>query len=659
MKENIFNYFKKVYLGYLQPFFEKHKRKNLFWLSVFFLASLVLVAPLFGKNICAGIFTDFFIHARFVKSAHTALFKEFAFPLFYINDLEMALQPIFRYYSVTIYVVSSLFMLFGLSAYNSLLLGSAFLYSLGAWGIFLTARFLRCDRFSSFLGGLTYLYAPYFLVDIYARYAFTEVSAIGILPLVFYSVVRLCAGNGRKWGIRSALLTALLLISHKIFFPWILLFSILFLITHFNFHQIKKTFRRLLSLMFWMGTGMLVSSPYWLTAYLNLPNLKIVSVIKVYYQYLSDWRLLLCPFFYVHPDCLTPNLATQYGLPVILGFILLAFSGWKSRLRLKLSMLAIGLLIFLLETDAFGLFMRFPNIFLTIQFPYRLLIFTALFGSLSAAIAFFSLAKWHHVRRLKWGFFLVIMIYLILYYKLPAETGLTSEILENDKLSYFDVYFEKESFEGRQYSGIYADGWIEQDAVIKFKREFNDEVSFSLNGIIATQIAKSKPFSVTILIDGKPGSHEKIEGPEVKIEKALPSVPNSVSQEIKFHFSDYFIPKETIPNSPDVRKLVLRNHIIKVWKKRDVKVDRSQMFVRGNKVRLQRFEMRKDRDYILPVMYSRHLSVEPDFISLLPHPDGIVLTSARNGSFDITVVRKEFPYVNKKILEAVKAFGFL
>ena len=72
----------------------------------------------------------------------------------------------------------------------------------------------RRRRAGGLLGAAAYLYAPYFLVDLFVRHAWAEFAALAFFPLAIYGVVRFARDRRTSSLALSALGLAGVLFSH-------------------------------------------------------------------------------------------------------------------------------------------------------------------------------------------------------------------------------------------------------------------------------------------------------------------------------------------------------------------------------------------------------------------------------------------------------------
>jgi hypothetical protein len=103
-------------------------------------------------------------------------------------------------------------------------------------------------------------------------------------------------------------------------------------------------------------------------------------------------------------DTVTPYLTTQVGVPILLGVLLALFTllmprlGWRRR-AIVVRTAVLFAAAFLLAWAPVDFWQRLPKVFAFVQFPYRLLMFVVLFGSIATACAF----AWLFRMRRRWG----------------------------------------------------------------------------------------------------------------------------------------------------------------------------------------------------------------------------------------------------------------
>lgn len=273
--------------------------------------------------------------------------------------------PLYNFYSPLPYVVSEFFHLLGFSFINSVKIAfivPVFLRTFGMY-FFATAFF---GTSGGLLAAILYSFAPYQAVDSYVRGAIGETWALGLIPLVFWSL-------NQKKGKLSVILLSCLILSHNLTLiyalPLLLIFS---LITH-NFKYFFRT-------IFWSSA---------LCAFFLLPaffekNLTTLSTItQGYFNYIIHFVTLKELFFsnfwgysasmWGPIDGLSFNLGLfQWILPTII-FI---YSLFKKNLKYRfliISFYLIGIFaLFLTHNKSTFIWQALPFM-VYFQFPWRFL----------------------------------------------------------------------------------------------------------------------------------------------------------------------------------------------------------------------------------------------------------------------------------------------
>lgn len=237
-------------------------KKQIIYILLILLFSIPALLPLFHKGFFVTDDGEWMI-IRF--SAFHQAFRDGQFPVRFLGRLNQEygypaanfMYPGFMYLGEIIHLlkfgfVDTIKIIFSLSLITS----AVFSY------LWLAKIF---NKFSAFLGSLFFLYNPYHLYDIYRRGSLGEILAIGIIPIILWSIES-------KRPILLALGIGFLIISHNtlalLFLPLILLYTYLT-----GFKKIKFIL---------LGIGL--ASFFWLPALYDL-QFTIFSKVKV-----SDWE---------------------------------------------------------------------------------------------------------------------------------------------------------------------------------------------------------------------------------------------------------------------------------------------------------------------------------------------------------------------------------
>jgi hypothetical protein len=283
----------------------------------------------------------------------------------------------------------------------------------GAYGMLRLAYALTRNYSASTIAGAVFLCAPYLLTDLNARVAFTELIAVDLLPLAFYFSIRCFRSVRPRYAIATAVAWALVAFSHNITYLYGVLFAGLLFLSCLPLPRWRRRFGRLAL------AGALHAA---LVLWYVLPQLQTVDLLTIggvfspqFYAGLTPWRVLLAPTLTNTPEgSETPNLGLQVGWP-ILAFILLAVvTLWWPRRATRgrrgwvLRLVVLWAIAFFVAWTPFDFWRHVPRAFWFVQFPYRLLMFTVLFGAVLGAFALSQLFP----RRLPGGFTIALLAIL-------------------------------------------------------------------------------------------------------------------------------------------------------------------------------------------------------------------------------------------------------
>lgn len=130
-------------------------------------------------------------------------------------------QPLFLFNPPLFYYLTEGFHLTGLPFVPAMNAASVLLIFASAASMFLLARWYFGPAGGT-LAAIAYVYAPYFLVDLYVRTAFAEFSAFPFYPLALYGFARHADERNRRYLLLGALAYAAIWFAHS---PAALLFS--------------------------------------------------------------------------------------------------------------------------------------------------------------------------------------------------------------------------------------------------------------------------------------------------------------------------------------------------------------------------------------------------------------------------------------------------
>lgn len=245
-------------------------------------------------------------------------------------------------------------------------------------GMYLFLNVLLKDRLAAILGAIFYLYAPIRFLNVYVSAAVGSALALGILPFVFWSMVR----GKILWG---SIFFAALILSHNvttlIFIPVILIFAFLF----------KKS---AVLPIFLLGLGL--SSWFWMPVLIEAQYTRFDAIFGSFYkdQFPTFSQLVASPWGYglSHPERPEPgDMSYQIGKIqlLVMGILLVSFWFFKRIRAFKLiggfCLTFFILSILLMQKISLPIWDTLP--FLSyVQFPLRFSAISVFSASIAAAL---------------------------------------------------------------------------------------------------------------------------------------------------------------------------------------------------------------------------------------------------------------------------------
>jgi len=391
--------------------------KNIYYLSLLFLLSLFIISPLFGE----GYFTS----------------HEQVYPFYRVAGIELAIQDgqfpprvlpnmgnsfgygFFIFYPPLSYLsVWAVFKL-GFSIFTSLKLVHFLTIFLSGISMYAFTRRLSDSNAVAAAAALFYISAPYRMVDIYIRNAFAESFAFILMPILFLGLYEIIIGKPERYPIFTAGVAGLLL-THVITAMYAAVFCIFFII--FLSGKFIKEPRRLGFLLLGGFVAFLLSAFF------------VVPMLEHFYSgefAISEWKSLgdQVPKHSVYFSQMIGSEfhrggSLPYGvkgaeMPFIIGDFLLIFSIIALINIKRVRKVVFG--IPFLAAAGLGVFMMsfyfpwksVPQLFLYIQFPWRMLFFIVFFLGFFASLSLLGLEK----KKYEYPIVTLLAIFLLIYTK--------------------------------------------------------------------------------------------------------------------------------------------------------------------------------------------------------------------------------------------------
>ena len=374
--------------------------KWLFIVTAYAIIAVAFLSPLASDKVVPGEY-DFGAHINLITQAKKAL-DEGQFPIRVAPGMNWGYRyPIFQFYSPFPYTIAGLIYKFITPDNAFIAFRFMELLALFISGIFIfRICYLLTDSIKpSFLSGIVYMTAPYFIINIHARSAWTEVMAQGILPMVlFYTLKTYYSTNKLRFILASSFSWFMLCTTHMITFIYSIFFVGFFIL--------------LISVPFWKNfrSFILACLPIpiaWLLAWYHLETVIFTPVwVKSFgnpfeTNWLTPLYTLLSPISIaptIQPGVLsdkTPGLNTAIGGITLLGvayifyIILTKDEKWKTTKEktVIISLCAIFILAFFMTWSPVDFWEYLPLPLLSIQFTYRMATFIMWSGAILCSFA--------------------------------------------------------------------------------------------------------------------------------------------------------------------------------------------------------------------------------------------------------------------------------
>lgn len=261
------------------------------------------------------------------------------------------------------------------------------------------------------ISAVSYITAPYLMTDIYVRCAFAEIFIFIFMPLILHALYELFYGDRNKFYIYFVIGYVGMILSHlvmTVYFTIMIFFIFLFKIKDiFKWKYIKP-------LLVSSFVILLLTSPF----YIPLLEHKIFGDYVVFQNgsmiYDSSFQNNTLSFgqFFSFIENKTSGMHFEFNIMAVILFII-AFAHRKEIFKNKemkqiLSSLCIIVAISFILISNFFPWTKVPDILKMIQFPWRILSFMILAGSIISGFALFAFPK--NQQKLALTFFVISLL---------------------------------------------------------------------------------------------------------------------------------------------------------------------------------------------------------------------------------------------------------
>jgi len=560
-------------------------KRTLAVLCLYALVSISLLGPFASSSILPEA-SDHANHTALIVEAKLAL-TEGQFPICVAPwSVERLRLPIFQYYSSSIYTIAGLiykhittdnpWTALKVTYFLFFLLASYFTWSVGLS--------MGLSGEVSFLTGLLYITAPYLLVNVYGRGAFTEALAQLLLPCVTYAAICLYRRPGPIPFVASAVAWFFLATFHFITFAYGLLFAALFAAFAY--------FRRLDRLVPLAVLAASIVAGMALAAFQLIPSLTTELMLKkaLPNPYGMAWLTPLPELLSLGstaprplaPDVLAPYLRFNAGFPMLLGVAGCLILRLTRKMpgpvssRVVDGLFGVTALALFMTWSPLDFWQYLPSAFYVVQFPYRLLTFAVLPGTLLAGICLNHIAATHGKGPLGAALALVLASTASQIPNMPPNPRTVENIIATPDMGYGKYGYLLERPPSRlpsraeldaNVSLTYPDGWLQIDSPIEIPRSALEESAGTLylKGAFANP---SRPDGfLSLIADGKLVETKSFSVGPIELEFPLAAIlAKSASPVIKLAFTSttYTSPRAIDPRNPDGRKLMVNASELKI-----------------------------------------------------------------------------------------------
>jgi hypothetical protein len=401
----------------------------------------------------------------------------------------------------------------------------------GALFMYLTAMLLTRSRGAAVLAGVAYMSAPYMLVNVHIRGAFTEVMGQGLLPVILYCTLRCYMTRGLSpWFFACGLSWGMLALTHNITFVAGSLFVGLFLFS-IDVRRWRLT-RDLWRVGVAYATGLLLAI-YMLAPMASANYLSILDSMAVTWsRWMTPLSTLLSPVSlppepqpgHAALDGLNPSI----GLPALLAVFVVAYASWARSSpiaaegalrprRICAVLVALFLLAMFMTWTPIDFWPYTPKVLRIAQFTYRWLAPATWIAALAIAYAVVLLFPARlgpaHVAV---GTLLIVMSHSSFLRPLRASQVTIAEIVKKADIGYGTIDylmnqravhlsvadggdFEVPAVDNAQHLIIGQPAALPRDRILAAN---NPELV--LAGNVIGDLAAGNAPAVTVFIDGRP-----------------------------------------------------------------------------------------------------------------------------------------------------------
>ena len=250
--------------------------------------------------------------------------------------------------------------------------------------MFLLSKKIFNDKKIALISSAIYLTAPYHVTEIYIRDAYAENFMFLVIPLVFLGLYELKDNNYKKFYLTFIIGYTIGMYSHLISMVFLTIIVAIFILYHYKIFFKKEKLQALIT------SALIVTG-------LSLPFL--ITVIE--YKLTNSYTVFLSPTFtnrqkvmiealslkeYYNQYPRIDHIKTYFNYLTIILFVITTIQiiFKKSKVRKKILPISLIIIILINLISSKNIWEHIPEFFLSIQFPWRLLVFLTFFVAIYA-----------------------------------------------------------------------------------------------------------------------------------------------------------------------------------------------------------------------------------------------------------------------------------
>lgn len=351
------------------------KRREIIILIIMaFVTSVICLIPQINNGLFVG--DDIFAHSLRVQSLYNGFKAGQGYPLYIYQEAMEGYGYAFGLFYPDLFLLPAvLFKFLGFSTDTSMKLLVFIIMVITCLVTYAVSKYISNSRFAASVSMVLYCLGHYHLTDVIRRFALGEVIAMIFVPLVFMGLYDLTEKGYKKKGILLIAFTGLLL-SHTISFVLCAILSFVWLIIRIK--NMIKTPKLIAGVAIEAVICILITSYYWMPVIEQFMDSKFRVNVK--------HRFLTQNFTQSISDIVSGIHSVAF---IEIGILcLLVFLGAYKKMVSKKSILLLicTVALIVLQTDLFPWRLIDKTVFVSIQFPWRINIFTELFLALGIGI---------------------------------------------------------------------------------------------------------------------------------------------------------------------------------------------------------------------------------------------------------------------------------